>query len=509
MKRFFNLFTIAIISLIMWSCSKNDNSSKVPITQDSCEVLINQRKANPSIVQNPNGRFSYTHRQVKFKIKSYKEIESLEQNGITLLDHNFDAVPDKNLNYTTTHTNQYGVFYAIVPRAFNLSNYNYDVVDYRNIATTNKRVASKVINGNIEYYDPIAQENLPLQGVKVLVKDQNNINSSFADADGNFYIDASYFNSDTIEVLIQFNNNEIEVRTFNINNLGAVVNPNTFSLGFKTSCAFTNMQISIGSNFKNSKLHSSIASFVSYYQIKQVVANNQLQLPNKKLIFWLDQGETLSDAYSTPMLNVISKTNPAAINLFLEDLINLSPELANLVAPIVKDILPDITVPYIEQQATVIKISAIETIHHEFGHAIHYAKAGNDFWVPYIVYIFANGGYGYQSLPNSGIIALSEGWAEDFSYLSLYETYQKENYLINAEKENTTSGYWIIYGLYYDLFDNATNETFDNVSNISIKQVYQLLSTDVNTPVLLKNKLKTNYPTQATAIEQLFNHHGY
>lgn len=508
MKRVLNLFIISIISSLIWNCSKDNNANTSPNIDDSCEVIINQRKANPNIITNPNGRSSYTQRQIKFIIKSYKEIEYLEQNGIIVLDHPFDAIPDKNLNYTTEHTNEYGIYYALVPRDFNLSDYNYEVIDYRN-NTNNKRTASRIINGNIQYFDPIAQQNLPLQGVKVLVKSQNNINSSFADAEGNFYIDISYFNSDTIEVLIQFSNNELEVRTFNINNIGAVVNPNTFSLGFKSSCAFTNMQIEIGSNFKNSKLHSSIASFVSYYQVKQVVATNQLQLPNQKLIFWLDQGETLSDAYSTPMLNVISKTNPAAINMFLEQLINLQPALADLIAPLIKDILPDITVPYIEQQSTTVKIGAIETIHHEFGHAIHYAKVGNDFWVPYIVYIFANGGYGYSSLPNSGIIAMSEGWAEDFSYLSLYETYQKEKYIINAEKENTTSGYWIIYGLFYDLYDNNTNETFDNVDGITLQMVYPNFTTDINSPVQLKNKLKTNYPSKATAIEQLFNHHGY
>jgi hypothetical protein len=123
-----------------------------------------------------------------------------------------------------------------------------------------------------------------------------------------------------------------------------------------------------------------------------------------------------------------------------------------------------------------------------------------------VEYIYGNGGYGTPDLANSGIVGLSEAWAEDLSNICAYYTYGKQKYLdLNEEPMED----WIPYGLYYDLYDTGSNESFDITANITFPQIYSQLTTDTKSLDILKTKLKSTYPTQQSGIENLFNHYGY
>ena len=156
--------------------------------------------------------------------------------------------------------------------------------------------------------------------------------------------------------------------------------------------------------------------------------------------------------------------------------------------------------------ATTARASFIETMFHELSHASHFAKVGTAFWLPYVEYIYGNGGYGTPDLANSGIVGVSEAWAEDLSNIGLNYIYNKPKY--TGYNEDPIED-WIPYGLYHDLNDTGTNESFDNVSGISFPQIYSQFTVDTRSLATMKAKLKASFPAQQVGIDSLFSHYGY
>jgi hypothetical protein len=500
-------YIIMAFCILLFGCKKENQPG------DSCSVEITHQLMNPYELpeevlltgKNP------THKYVKIRIYNISQFRALESQGVFLLDHPFDAIPDKNLQYKTEHTQQYGVYYAVVPAAVNLSGYDTEKISALNMPEHNPTErksgkSEKRFTGRLTFFDPIDSIQVPLKGVKIIIKDVTKTENAITDSLGNFTLTSSEIISDTVEVLLRFDNDYLEIHTLDVADLLGIFSVNTYSLGYKKSCAFTDLNIEIGRAFNNAALHHSCAALHSLNKYKIFAAAFGYQMPDKKMLFWLGKEAPISTSYAAPMLHNMTQLSVSNPSQLLTNLFGVPAIVSDVLALVIQDQLPDIYAPFYERFATASRASFIETMFHELSHTSHYTKAGPEFWLPYVEYIYGNGGYGTPDLANSGIVGLSEAWAEDLSNICSYYTYGKQKYLdLNEEPIED----WIPYGLYYDLYDTGSNESFDITANITFPQIYSQLTTDTKSLDILKTKLKSTYPTQQSGIENLFNHYGY
>jgi hypothetical protein len=209
------------------------------------------------------------------------------------------------------------------------------------------------------------------------------------------------------------------------------------------------------------------------------------------------------------MLNNINLSSSASIDALLTQLFNIPAALTPTLRSIIGDKLPDVYAPYYNRNNNRVPRTFIETMFHEFTHASHYAQVGDAFWQDYIAYIFANGGYGDVTKPGSGMIQLSEAWAEDVSNFCAYQIYGDTVYIRYNEKPYTD---FIPYGIYHDINDNAVDtirhRTLDEVSGFTFTQMYQLLQSNVRTQQQFRDALKLRIPAQSNAIDSLYAGYG-
>ena len=497
---------IIFCSLLLFSCKKNENIN------DTCSVEITHQLRNPYQLTNEVmlSGMKPTHTYQKFHIYTIKEFQALEANGVFLLDHPFDAVPENYL-YKTAHTKQFGVYYGVVPAGVNTTKYDAEKLSdlYMPEGNSTDRISEndkKQFSGIITFFDPVDSTQKPLKGVQVIIKDYTYTAIGYTDENGNFSFSTPSIKSDTAEVLIKFDNDYLQIRTLDAADLFGIFGVNTYSLGFKKSCAFTDMRIEIGREFNNAALHHSCAALHALNEYKKFASANGYLMPTKKFYFWLGKEAPISTSYAAPMLHNMTQQNITNPTQLITNLFGIPEDIADLLAFVIGDQLPDIYAPFYNRYANAARASFIETMFHELSHASHFAKVGASFWLPYVEYIYGNGGYGTPDLPNSGIVGLSEAWAEDLSNIGLYYIYNKQKYLaLNEEPVDD----WIPYGLYHDINDTGNNESFDFVSNISFQQLYGFLTSDTRSLGTLKTKLKTNFSTQQVGIDSIFNHYGY
>lgn len=494
-----------IASILLFGCRK---SNEVVQTADVCSVQITHQLRNPYTQPSATMRQSHpTHTYVKFYLYHASEYKALEAKGVFLLDHPFDALPDKELNYATEQNAQYGVYYGVVP-------YGVDVSAYRNEKLSELYMpeqqgnftTGKQFSGKVSFFDPVDSAMVPLRGVKVIIRDATRTANAVTDSFGNFSINSASIVSDTVEVLLKFDNDYLEIHTLDFSNLSAVFGTNIYSMGFKKACGFNDMQIEIGNQFNNAALLHSCAALHALNEYTDFAHHFGLQMPVHKMLFWIAKDAVVSSSYATPMLHDMAAQNLGNPEQLLTNLFAIPASVAAPLSLLIKDQLPDMYAPFYSRYASIARAAFIETLFHELSHAAHYAKVGPDYWIPYVEYIVNHGGYGQASFANSGIISLSEAWAEDLSNICANYTYGYQKYL---DWDENTSPYWIPYGLYYDLYDSGTNEAFDQVSGISFPMVYAQFTVDTNSPALLKAKLKTAYPAQAAAIDTLFAYYGF
>jgi hypothetical protein len=368
------------------------------------------------------------------------------------------------------------------------------------------------IQGKVTFLDPISNEKKPLIGVRVIIQDGGRTLQAVTQADGTFS-NANKIFAAGAEVLIRFEDAQMEIRTLDLDNLGGILTPNILSVGMVEQCSFEDLQIEIGSNTTNATLQASAASWYVYQQFKAFATAKGYGIPPKKLNFWAARNAPINDSYSAPMLRHVG-AQQGAKDLLMQ-LFGLPASIANPLSTIVKNDLPDIYAPYYDANTNRTPAGYIETLFHEFGHSTHYVKAGNGFWSKYIEHIFANGGYGDGTQPLSGLVAMSESWAEDFSLEALSYFYGSDKYSPELRDANTWRGYnWIPVGVYYDLYDDdGGKEAFDKVKGYSFRQMYDLFSLETDAPAKFRARLISDYPDisagQEDAITDLYEHYGW
>ncbi len=193
-----------------------------------------------------------------------------------------------------------------------------------------------------------------------------------------------------------------------------------------------------------------------------------------------------------------------------------------------------------------------ETAYHEMSHASHYSQVGTNWYSQFVNAELAEQAkhplpsdtynpYGDGGSSNSPIIALGECWAYHMGHYLADQTYgvnasctsegQQYSYCPNPMGnppytahphidvlENWNPNYtsdpfrWTPKGLMEDLIDNTPTETFpviDNISGLTITQLFAALQSDVTTVQLYKAKLISQNPTLSTPITNLFAQYHY
>ena len=183
------LFIFTAFSFILFSCTKNDTTTP----KDECTVEITHRLRNPYLQSGTSVlRKAPSHEYVKFHIYNMEQYRALEAQGVFLLDHPFDAIPDGNLQYKIEHTKQYGVYYGVVPEGVNISNYQTEKISDLNMPEGNPTgrtsgTSAKQFSGTITFFDPIDSVQVPIKGVQVIIKDVTKTAATFTDSLGRFF----------------------------------------------------------------------------------------------------------------------------------------------------------------------------------------------------------------------------------------------------------------------------------------------------------------------------------
>lgn len=192
---------------------------------------------------------------------------------------------------------------------------------------------------------------------------------------------------------------------------------------------------------------------------------------------------------------------------------------------ILRFVLPDVIIKANASQGTA-KVS--EVTFHELAHASHFKKVGNSYWIKYINYIITYGAYGNGNGKNAGLCALGEAWGyhvgnfltiQEFgnnnSHLSLnaFERFDPRNRpddIAQAIYRNR-SGWtgWMPCGIMHDLIDTNTDLVRtgfrDNVSGYTIRNIYDALDRDVESPQAFRDRLlRENNNRDATDVRALF-----
>ena len=156
--------------------------------------------------------------------------------------------------------------------------------------------------------------------------------------------------------------------------------------------------------------------------------------------------------------------------------------------------------------------------YHEFAHASHYTKAGDDFWGALVAgETFANG-HGNSSSTNAGIISLCESWAEHIGM-----TYEARKYDVNLlnrlERTRNESPNHIPIGVYHDLIDNINDVgqacdregggcgvINDAASSFTNAQMFSVLDGATTSPTVFRNRLSAaSTPIVVTQVNNLFS----
>jgi hypothetical protein len=255
-------------------------------------------------------------------------------------------------------------------------------------------------------------------------------------------------------------------------------------------------------------------------------SQNGILEPPLNLNLWLTNananGTSLSTYAASPMLKQMSNSS-LLVNGVQLLLVATGHPWSAVAIQVLEQFPPDVTYNYSQNYLYYENSDFITQIfYHEFAHASHYNKVGNIFWLNYIQYIIANGGYGNPTDSGSGRIAISEAWAEFCGDRFAHLKYGSNTSIGNSwltEIENftpyagTSFWNWIPNGVMHDLTDvgepNFTG-VVDDVTSYSISQCFGSMDVDIISVNGYSNRFKQESGmSQQVEIDDLFKSYGY
>ena len=141
---------------------------------------------------------------------------------------------------------------------------------------------------------------------------------------------------------------------------------------------------------------------------------------------------------------------------------------------------------------------AYELTSHELAHASHFRNVGSAYWAKYISYIITYGAYGDETKNNAELCAIGEMWGYAMENIQGYEEFIPDRLNSNERYPGTDRRFFKPH-VFWDLITDG---------HLTKKQVYDCLTSDVDTYAKLIAKMYQKYPTRADSIEAAFVRHG-
>lgn len=216
-------------------------------------------------------------------------------------------------------------------------------------------------------------------------------------------------------------------------------------------------------------------------------------------------------------------------------------EVLGIITELLWEYAPDVAVFYGDRaNEQTDRVKAM--LYHEFAHTSHYSQVGNEYWQKNIAYIVAHGHdpapYGDGTEGGAQRCAIVEAWAEHIGRTYADRTYGDNHSLGNnnpifldigrhiyvLERFNPDDPDaefpWIPEGVMHDLIDDnnlnpslvSDGVAIDNVSGFSIKNCFNALASDVESPTTFKDRIiNESLPAGQNAddVDILFEQYGY
>jgi hypothetical protein len=252
-----------------------------------------------------------------------------------------------------------------------------------------------------------------------------------------------------------------------------------------------------GHTQRNLWCHMMNAAFAHHAYMR---ADNLNAVTPRRLVAYAHWSET-GGAASAPMLGKMITTEEALLAGFFA-LSFTDPLTVATLYILYKRLLPDLTInESADPNRRRSSAELMQTMFHELGHAAHFRNTGRANWQTYIWQIVNNGLngqpcgsiYGCGNEPNAGIIQVGEAWAE-FIGTEHARRYHPNGFKCSEffrittgncavrfdralEEERWFEREFIPSGFFHDLRDGANPaEPWDNVQNVSIRQMYNALT---------------------------------
>ena len=372
-------------------------------------------------------------------------------------------------------------------------------------------------HGYVRYMDNELNRMEPVRGMKVWGLVGGIPVSAYTDANGYYEINYRFSLGTIMGTLAQ--NKRINIRpldthgSFPATILRIIVQFATGSININGWVGSCNMSSGKDFNFTDhtqTKLWCQILN-AYYFHDLYCQQENIYNAPDKMVCYaqWRDAG---FGSASTPMLGHINYSAVFAEN-FLNKVVggnvNLSvdyPSVFNLLT----GLLPDMTIGAPQTAPVFYNSRLTQTAFHELGHASQFRQVGLAWHTALSMAELTNGGdklYGDGTYSDAGIVALAESWAQysgdNFALRRYPSGYTETTYpggsldLISnlIEKEDFYCKNFIPSGMYHDLNDATNvNESWDNVSGISIKQMYDAFGPNITDICAYQNNFAANKP---------------
>ena len=519
---------LALMTLILMSCSKDALQSERDLdytygrglTHDM--IVLGDRLENPYKTENITKALHAlyptkadrvdvrtTNLYVHFLPSDEAEYRQLEDLGIVMVDHplDYDIVVEGDW-YHDPEVPQEDVTwqYAVVPHDFDFPDIRYEVIDECHISendpgtradgidweaverqayvlTGNEsmladpmtRASNKTVpSGRITIVDEDANGGKPfgVAGVRVSCNSFVKFDHTYTDRDGYYTMEKAY--SSDLRYRLVFQNEKGFSLGFNL-----ILVPASVSTLGMTGPEGVNMTVTKDSEDK--LFRRCVVNNAGYDYWSRCSADDlDITPPPADLRIWLFDGLAASSAV---MLHHGAVMETDLVRTYLGKF-----------ASLLKFFMPDIT---IGTKVLNDYDRLYSTVSHELAHASHFKKVGTAYWNSYITYILesclkSNGKtYGDGSGTRAGYCEIGEMWAY---------------YLESLIYKDRYGGAFPTFGTHSWFYPQIFR--YLDERGVSCSEIFSVLDDSVTTRTELKAALMTRYPSDRTAIEQVFSRYG-
>lgn len=328
--------------------------------------------------------------------------------------------------------------------------------------------------GTIKVRDNDSGTDVPVKGVKVRCHRLVKWASVYTDENGLYTMSKSFRYSPYYSIIFE------NTKDFDIwGNWGPIAGAH-YNMGKQSNTGYS---INIGTG-NEAWLWAAVNN--AAYEYYKMCEQTGILKPPTDLKIWVWKNAASSSA---PILSKVMPALKSSGQSHIEDFFyDISINLINSMLCLV---VPDITIGGEDVNGLPETYGRIyQTVNHELAHSSHFSKVGISYWLNYITYIISCWGYGDGSKDKAQLCGIGEMWGYYMGYAQAVEKYDHSDidslYLVND---------WICPKVLWEL---------DSTQVLSKKQIYDCLTSEVDTYNELVSKMYTLYPDKAVDIEKVF-----